>query len=186
VEAVNRRSPLLAAFAILVTLAVTRPGPARAEPTEQTIKAALIFNITRFVEWPASAFPSPNAPLVVAILGQDDVAGALEPMLLNKSVGGHPFEVRRVLTVEEARGGHVLYVAASEKRHAREVLKELRGTATLTIADFERFGEMGGHVDLVWQDRRVRVFVNPESATESRLKISAKLLSLAQIVRGTP
>ena len=55
-------------------------------PTEQEVKAALIFNITRFVVWPAEAFGSASAPLVVAILGQDDVGDVLEKMLQRKSV----------------------------------------------------------------------------------------------------
>ena len=173
-------------FALLATLAVARPQPALAVPTEQEVKAALIFNITRFVVWPAEAFGSASAPLVVAILGQDDVGDVLETMLLRKSVNGHPFEVRRVATVEEARKSHVVYVATSEKRRTEAILKTLRGATTLTVADIDHFAEHGGHVNLVLADQRVRVYVNPTSVEEAHLSISAKLLSLAQIVGATP
>ena len=146
----------------------------------------MIFNITRFVEWPATSFGSPTAPLVVAIMGQDDVSDALESMLKRKLVNGHPLEVRRVRTVDDARKCHVLYVAGSERRRSDEILKALHGASTLTVADFEHFAEHGGHINLVLADQRVRVFVNPTSAEDSHLIISAKLLSVAQIVGSIP
>ena len=181
------RGPRWVAWALaLVVVVAARPLPAFAEPTEHEVKAALIFNITRFVEWPAAAFGSPSAPLVVTIMGDDDVSDVLERVLLDKRVNGHPLEVRHVHKLEEVPKCHVLYVAGSEKRRAAAILKELRGTNTLTVADFEHFAERGGHVNLVVDDQRVRVFVNPMSAVESHLTISAKLLSLAQIVDTTP
>lgn len=148
--------------------------------------AALIFNITRFVEWPEAAFRTPSAPLVVAIMGQDDVSDALGALLLRKTVNGHPFEVRRVHTTDDARKCQVLYLASSEKRRADAILDALRGASTLTVASFEHFAERGGHVNLLLVDQRVRVFVNPTSAEDSHLKISAKLLAVAQIVTGSP
>ena len=169
-------------LALVAALAVVRPHPALAAPTEQEVKAALIFNFTRFVEWPATAFGSPDASLVVATVGQDEVSRVLEPMLLHKYVNGHPLEVRRVRTMDEARKCHVLYVASSEKKRVDAILKALRGTSTLTVAEIEHFAERGGHINLVLEDQRVHVIVNLASAEDCHLKISAKLLSLAQIV----
>ena len=174
------------ALGLLMALAVISPPTARAEPTEQEVKAALIFNITRFVEWPASSFASPTAPLVVAILGQDDVSDVLETMLRHKSVNNHPLEVRHVQSLDDARKCHVVYVATSERRRADAILEVLRGTSTLTVADIEHFAERGGHFNLELQDRRVHIIANPTSAATSRLKISARLLSLADIVGATP
>jgi hypothetical protein len=168
--------------ALAVVFAVARPQPALAEPTEQEVKAALIFNITRFVEWPVKAFDSPGAPLVIAIMGRDGVSDVLGPMLQGKSVNGRPLEVRLVRTVEEAGKCHVLYVAGSEKRRIVAILKSMGKTSTLTVADIEHFAERGGHINLVLEDQRVHVMVNLASVTGCRLSISAKLLSLAQIV----
>lgn len=181
-----RRLTLGLCHTLVVALALVRPPPALSEPTEQEVKAALIFNITRFVEWPAGAFSSPGAPLVVAIMGNDEVSLVLEPALMQKSVNGHPVEVRHVRTADEARKCHVLYVAHSEKKHADAILSALHGTSTLTVAAIEHFAERGGHINLVLEDQRVHVFVNATSAEDSRLKISAKLLSLAHIVGAIP
>lgn len=170
--------------ALAVVFAIARPQPVLAEPTEQEVKAALIFNITRFVEWPATGFDSPGAPLVIAIMGRDGVSDVLVPMLLGKSVNGRDVDVRHVRTIEEARKCHVLYVAGSEKRRAAATLKAMGNASTLTVSDIDHFAERGGHINLVLEDQRVHVIVNLTSVTGCHLKISAKLLSLAEIVGG--
>ena len=171
--------------ALVAALAVALPEPVLAEPSEQEVKAALIFNITRFVEWPTAAFSSPNAPMVVAIMGKDEVSAVLGTMLVGRSVDGHPLEVRYLKTGDEVRKCHVLYIASSEKRKTDEILKDVRGASTLTVADIDRFAERGGHVNLVLEDRRVQLFVNPTSARDCGLTISARMLSLVQIVGAT-
>jgi hypothetical protein len=138
------------------------------------------------VGWPAAVFASPGAALVIAFMGHDEVTDVLGPMLAHKSVEGHPIEVRHVYTAEEARRCQVLYLARSESKRIDSVLKALRSANTLTVSGIEHFAERGGHINLVLKDQRVRVFVNPASAEDSHLTISAKLLSLAQIVGSTP
>lgn len=157
-----------------------------AQPTEHEVKAAMIFNITRFVEWPESAFFATGSPLVVAIVGRDGVGDALEPMLRGKLVNSHPFEVRRLRAADEIPRCHVLYLAGSEKRRIRTILETLGDSSTLTVADIEDFAKRGGHINLVVDDQRVRVLVNPSRAEASHLKISAKLMSLARVVGPTP
>jgi len=170
---------LLAAFA----MGQTRPVAAQpAEPAEQQVKAALIFNITRFVEWPALTFSTPGAPLLIAIMGSDGVSEALEPMVQGKSVDGHPLQVRHMHASEDASKCQVLYIAASEKRRVAAILKTLGITSTLTVADIDHFAERGGHINLALVDQRVHIIVNLAGIQDSRLKMSAKLLSLADIV----
>lgn len=191
-EVVIRPRLLPNGFALLrvtlcaVTLAWACPRAALAEPTEAEVKAALIFNLPHFVEWPATSYDSPTTPFLVAILGQDDVSAALEPMLLRKSIEGHPLIVRRVHTADEARKCQMLYVARSEKKHVDAILLTLHGASTLTVSDLDQFADRGGHINVVLEDQRVRMIVNRTSAEDSHLKISARLLALARIVIGTP
>lgn len=49
---------------------------AHAVTTEADVKAAFIYNFTKFVEWPASALPA-GAPLKLCLLGHDHVSTRL-------------------------------------------------------------------------------------------------------------
>src|SRR5438552_4760843 len=64
------------------------------EMPEYDIKAAYLFNFAKFVEWPPRAFSSPNAPLVVGILGSDPFAGRLDRIVQGEVVHGHKLIVR--------------------------------------------------------------------------------------------
>jgi hypothetical protein len=156
--------------------------PAVAEPTEFEVKAALVYNFAKFVDWPAAAFASPSAPLVVGIVGDDDVAEALEATLRNKILDGHPVQVRRVKGSDEARVCQLLYVATSERKHAGDLLQGLRGANVLTVSDIADFARHGGQINFVLENQRVRFVINPANADSAGLHISAKLLALARTV----
>jgi len=156
--------------------------PAVAEPTEFEVKAALVYNFAKFVDWPTAAFASPSAPLVVGIVGDDEVGEALEATLRNKVLDGHPVQVRRVNGADEARACQLLYVATSERKHASALLQGLRGANILTVSDIADFAARGGQINFVLENRRVRFVINPANADSAGLHISAKLLALARTV----
>ena len=63
-----------AALPLLLLLAV--PGLLGAQTaSEYDIKAAFLYNFTKFVDWPAAAFPDPNT-LKVCVLGDDPFGGS--------------------------------------------------------------------------------------------------------------
>jgi len=50
----------------LGTLVAVR-APAADERLEYQVKAAFLLNFTKFIEWPASAFDTPDSPIVICI-----------------------------------------------------------------------------------------------------------------------
>ena len=45
--------------------AQTTPSP------EYQVKAVFLFNFAQFVDWPSKAFPEPQTPLVIGVVGED-------------------------------------------------------------------------------------------------------------------
>ena len=58
------------------------------EPTEYQVKAAFLFNFTKFVEWPDAAFADGHAPIVLGILGDDPFGTELTQLVSGQSVRG--------------------------------------------------------------------------------------------------
>ncbi len=56
-----------------LTLAVfaAAGGWAAAAPAEYQVKAVFLFNFSQFMEWPPDAFPTPDTPFVIGVLGAD-------------------------------------------------------------------------------------------------------------------
>ena len=75
---------LLAGGVALATLASVTPlRAAEATPSaEYQVKAAFLYNFAQFVEWPARAFPAPDSPLIIGVLGENPFGTYLEEDLV--------------------------------------------------------------------------------------------------------
>jgi len=156
---------------------------ARAEESiEAKVKAAFLANFTQFVEWPERAFASPDAPLVVGVLGASPFGDNLDRAMAGRSAGKRRIEVKRFKTAAEAAGAHILYISNSERERLPKILEELNGKPILTVGDSENFIPLGGIIRFVLRDERVQLDVNPEPAQRNEVRISAKLLRLSNII----
>jgi len=178
------RMRLRGAVGILFLAGILLPSaPAAAGIEESDVKAAFVFNFIKFVEWPASAFHSPEDPIVLSVLGSDPTTGALAS-LDGKMVSGRRVVVRKVPVLSALEQCNVLFVGSSEKAAMEPVLGAVKRWHVLTVADFEGFASRGGTIGFVRQDDRVGFEINEESAKKAGLKINAKLLYLGKSVRG--
>jgi hypothetical protein len=156
-------------------------GTAHAERDPLVVKADMLFNIVKFVQWPAGT-TAPKGEMTFAILGDDELASVIAATFSTKSIGGRQVFVRCIRRIEDAKDCQVLYVAASESGRVPQVVESLSGKCVLTTSDVPGFAAGGGMVNFVQDNDKVRFEINPGSAEKARLKISAKLLALARIV----
>jgi hypothetical protein len=150
--------------------------------SERDIKAALLVKVAQFVEWPSDAFGGADAPLTMAILGQDPFGEKLEESLRGVLVAGRPVRLTRCRTVAESAGCHVLFVAAANPAGMAEVLKQVAGKPVLTVGDAAGFASDGGMVNFIKDEGRVRLEVNVAAARKAGLRLSAKLVQVARVV----
>lgn len=176
---------LLKAFGLLWTLCVALGSglAAQSEPApEYRLKAVFLFNFAQFVEWPASAFPQPDSPLVIGVLGEDPFGAYLDETVQGETVNNRPLTVRRFRRVEEVGACHILFVSRPEQGRLGAILDSLKDRSVLTVSDAEGFASRGGMIGFVTEQNRIRLRVNLEAARAANLTISSKLLRPAQIV----
>lgn len=157
---------------------------ARAEPiapSEYQVKAAFIYHFAKFVDWPAEPLAL-HQPFVIGILGRDPFDGFIDEVVSGKSVRDRPIIVKRFSKIEEASGCQILFVSSSEGEGVVRLLKQLDRAPILTVSDIDRFAELGGMVQLVMDENRVRFAINLAAVERTGLKPSSQLLKLARIV----
>jgi len=175
---VTRRLALLALIAVL--------GPVRAEnpvADEYPVKAAFLFNFAKFVEWPADAFKGHDDPFAICVIGQNPFGGALEDIVRDKTVANRGFVVRGVSNAQQASKCQIVFVAASERKRFHALLEDLKGRSILTVGEAEDFTANGGVINFKLKDARVRIEIDTGAAERAKLRISSKLLSLAEITK---
>jgi hypothetical protein len=168
--------------ALLAWALALAAGPLAAEADlEYPVKAAFLFNFTKFVDWPADAFAGEKSPLNLCVYGGDPFGKALDDLVANETVGGRPIAVRRVGRGADLKACHVLFLSRAERERQAEVLADLRGAPVLTVGETDRFLADGGLVNFFLEANRVRFAVDLGAVERSRLKISSKLLRLARV-----
>jgi hypothetical protein len=149
---------------------------------EYELKAAILYNLTNFVEWPASAYPDSTAPTIVCVLGRDPFGGALTNSIPKEGGKSRPVVVRRVQPGNEIRDCHVLYISSSERKTVGQILSTLKGSNVLTVGEMSQFALNGGMIQFTLIDRQVQFDINLDAATHGGLKLSSRLLALARLV----
>ena len=150
--------------------------------TEYQVKAAFLFNFAKFVEWPADSFLNADSPLEICVLGPDPFGRDFEQMVGDKAVNGHRIEVAHPEGVVQARSCQILFIAYSDRQSLKQILEGLKGASVLTVGDTPGFAQMGGVINFVLDDNRVRFEISMKAAEQAHLKLSARLLTVAKLV----
>lgn len=153
---------------------------------EYQIKAAFIYNFTKFVDWPAAAFPDKGTPIVIGVLGTNPFGGELNAAVEGRRVNGRELIVRPVSTAAEIEAVHVLYIGSSESARVPELLRSIRSKAVLTVGEKESFSRDGGVVSFLLEGDKVRFSINMDAAEAAGIKVSAQLQKLAASVQKKP
>jgi hypothetical protein len=165
--------------ALLLASAVCWPATG---PSEYQVKAVFLFNFGQFVEWPAHAYDTPQAPFVIGILGEDPFGGTLDEVVRGESVGSRSLVVRRFGNPREISDCNILFVGRNESARLAEALDAVRGRSVLTVTDIEGADSRGAIIVLFNENNRIRMRINLAAAKASELVISSKLLRPAVVI----
>ena len=148
--------------------------------TETQIKAAYVFNFTKFTEWPASNSASEDTPIVIGVLGDDSFGKILAELTKGEVVRKHPLVVTNLNASDDLGACQVLFVRSSDKEQIPALLLKLKGTPVLTVADTDGFVDRGGMVNFITDQQKVKFEINQTAVEESGLRLSSKVFQIAK------
>jgi hypothetical protein len=173
--------------ALIIVLALLGPillAQAARTTSESELKAAFVYNFAKFVTWPRESHSPSGKPLVIGVLGDPELGLTLQRLLQAKTLNGRPLEVAIFGTIGELRITDVLFIHSERKTTLQSALRITAGLPVLTVGDSDDFAELGGVVQLVTEDRRMRFDINVAAAEQAGLRIQAQLLKLARATPG--
>lgn len=176
--------PVFSAALLLCTIALTPVMAHGQAVSESTLKAAFLYNFAKFVQWPAAAFRSPSAPLLLCTYQSNKIGSALKDIVKEKTIHGRSLAVKEIEDISQSKGCQVLFVGKSAGQDEESILAKIRRRSILVVGETPDFAREGGAINFVIRDNRLRFVVNLSATDMARLKLSSKLLSLA-ILAGT-
>jgi hypothetical protein len=170
-------------FLLLVGLALL---PASARPPtdplqEYSVKAALLFNIAKYTDWPADTFARPDDPIIIGVLGDDPFGQVLDRVVEGRLIKGRSILIRRASGIAPLQGAHLVFVSASQPQ-APQDCAALEKAGILTVGDTE-FSEPYTAVSFSMDGDKVAFSVDLTRSLRTGARISSQLLRFAKRVK---
>ena len=163
---------------LALVVALFLPHSSRASSLiEYEVKASFLYNFTKFVDWPSSAR---RGDFSICVIGKDYFGNALDS-LKDKEVDGDAIEIKNTNQYNKSLGCNIAFISKSEGKSVGDIIKEINGDPVLTVSDISDFAKNGGMLELRSEGEKVSISANPSSAKKSDIKISSRLLNLANI-----
>jgi len=150
--------------------------------TEYQVKAAFIYNFTKFIEWPEGTFDNATTPVILCVAPSNPLTEIFSS-LNNMTVGGRKIEVRFCNTISGIENCHILFLASLDTTFIKERLDIVRGKGILTIGEVKEFSKLGGMINFFIEKGSLRFEVNLESSQNTGLKVGSQVLMSAEIAQ---
>jgi hypothetical protein len=150
---------------------------------EQQVKAAFLYNFTKFVEWPEQDFGEAGRSIVIGVIGSTVIRDELEKIVRGRKVNGRDITVHLLETIPDSPSVDLLFITAEGEARLAVKLDQPALAGVLTVGESKQFAARGGMITFILEGDRVRFEINQGSAERSGLKISAQLLKLAAAER---
>ncbi len=163
-------------LSVMVPCALTADESA----SEVDVRAALIYNVARFVDWPPAPEGSDDS-LQLCAYGGDDLYHAFAE-LEGRQVRNRSLRVRWVDPRQSSAAAcNILYVARDMEARTAS-LTALRHEPVLTVGESPQFAMDVGVMAMVREANRVRFIINRPAAESSGLRMSSQLLAVSDVL----
>lgn len=170
------------AAAVPAAAPVAQGGSSQA--LERRVKAAFLYKFLGYADFPAAAFADSTAPVAIGVVGSDEMAAELARVVAGRQVRGRPIVVRALREGEQVQV-HLLFVAGADSTRAARILRAAPA-ALLPVTECEHGLQFGSVINFRIIEERVRFDVSLDSAERNNVKLSSRLLTVAnRVVKGT-
>jgi hypothetical protein len=168
--------------------AIALAPPAHAQPAgvpntlERRVKAAFLYKFLGYAEFPPGAFLDGASPVTIGVAGADDLAGELARAVAGRTINGRPVVVRALRDTDVQAPMHLLFIGGADPVRVGRTVRQA-SAAMLVVTDCEDGLRQGSVINFRIVDERVRFDVSLDAAERNGIKLSSRLLTVANRVQ---
>lgn len=144
---------------------------------EYAVKAAYIFNILRFVEWPDDLSLKNKNRIDICMLGDNNFDSHIAP-IEKKKIGGKSLRIINKHSLQQTLDCQLVFIGNTNLYPPDEVSKILGDKKIVVVGDDLDFVKNGGMFSFYIKNKKVRLALNKIALEESGLKVSSLLLEV--------
>ena len=177
---------LLCAAALFGGLGLAPPAradnAAASAALERRVKAAFLYKFLGYAEFPAGAFADAASPVVIGVAGADDLAAELARIVSGRTINNRPIVVRVLREHELGMPVHLLFLGGFDTGKVGRMVRA-SSNALLVVTECEGGLQQGSAINFRIVDERVRFDVALDAAERNGIKLSSRLLTVANRVQ---
>lgn len=152
---------------------------------ERRVKAAFLYKFLGYTEFPATAFGDSASPLLIGVVGSDEMVAELVRTVHGRTINGRTILVHSVRDGDNPGPIHLLFVAGSEGARVTRAVRAAPG-ALLLVSECETGLQHGSVINFRIVDEHVRFDVSLDAAEKNNVRLSSRLLGVAhRVQKGT-
>ncbi|MDN4165836.1 YfiR family protein [Cytophagales bacterium LB-30] len=164
-------------FFVSALLLVSAAVSAQDRPMHE-IHSMMVYNFMKYIEW-----PDKSGDFVITVVGDKDVYNTFNSYYGTKKIGTQSIQVKYADGVAGVAGNENLVYLSSKKSNEFDDLKaKTTGKPTLLITDRFGLGKKGSGINFKLVDNKLKFELNQEAFTQSNLKVSGALASMAILI----
>ena len=174
-------------FVLLAGITAWNAHAAADMALEDNLKAVFLYKFASYVDWPEGVFADLTSPITIAIIGADQIASELSRIVAGRTAQNRPIRVKRLSSIESITDAHILYIGGSESNLLAHLSRLTKPHPILVVTNSEGALTLGSMINFVLSERRLRFEIALDSTEENGLKLSSRLLAIAQKIQtGSP
>lgn len=167
---------------LCLTVALTLPMPLLADTEkpydEYQVKVALLYNFSKFIEWPSA---DGDDVFEICVYGRDPYGDKIDVVETRKTKGKN-IVIARYGSLQDPSNCEIAVIGQSETYKISEAIEYFQNQPVLTVSESIEFVDDGGVIGLVRDDQRITFEINLSSARSAGLDVSSHLLRIAKRV----
>lgn len=169
-------------------LSIITLGTAHSQNLEEyRVKAAFVYNFTKLIEWPQTAFDDEQGIFKIAVFGNEHLKKGFETINGKISAGriisiAYPDPKTEDYEKTLAESQIIFISRYTRLEQVLRILNHIGDKPILTIGEVKNFSRAGGVIQFFTRDDHLHFEINIKKAQAHQLKFSSRLLKLAVIV----
>lgn len=156
-------------------------GQVMAQKPEQeaNLKAAFIYNFTKYIDW---GIYNDNSVFVIGVIGEGSpVIPALKEIAKTRTINNKRIEIRIIDDLSEMRDCNIVFITNKSTFPLASILNRV-GKGVLTIGEANGYASQGTDFNFIVVNQKLKFEANLKAISSSGLKAGSQLLKLAVIV----
>jgi|WetSurMetagenome_2_1015567.scaffolds.fasta_scaffold250901_2 hypothetical protein len=166
---------LLLLYIISLSSVFCNFGQSANENLESQVKAAYIYNFTKFLEWKTND----SGFFIIIVLGKSSITNSLYKIAGSKKIEGKTIIVNEISDLFNLDFCNILYLVSDNNDILTDTLKKIKDKNVLLVTSAKGFAEKGAAINFVQVGDKIKFEINRKELKEKGIIPNSSLLALA-------